>query len=86
MCSVNRTPLYLASMRGHFDVYRELLDAGAKVSLPSNRGHTPFQMALENSNWDTCQLLLDAGAECKMPTNDVAILCPLHVGEDNVWI
>ena len=62
------TPLYHASWKGHTDVVRLLLDAGAEPSTETEGkrtegGATPLLAAAQRCHNDVVQLLLDRGAE-----------------------
>ena len=63
--SFGMTPLHEAAWKGHADVAKVLLAAGADGSLKHGAGKTPFDLAksngkLQDNDPDTCWLLSDA--------------------------
>ena len=61
-----KTPLQVAAMKGHSEVVKLLLEAGAdKEAAPAeqNRGKRALHLAAENGHWQNVQLLLEAGAD-----------------------
>ena len=56
------TPLHSAAVRGHVDVVRLLLDAGAEVDAADDRGRTPLFRAAEYGRAAVVDLLVDCGA------------------------
>lgn len=64
---LNLTPLHRAAFRGHTDVARQLLDAGAVIDAASVdcsgiSGRTPLMQAAVHGHIDTVRLLLGRGA------------------------
>jgi ankyrin repeat protein len=57
------TPLTWASSRGHTEVVRLLLEAGADLNRTANDGQTALMRAADYGHVDVLQLLLDAGAD-----------------------
>ena len=57
-----RAPISIAAMRGHIEVVRALLDAGADANSLDRRGATPLHHAAGEGMADMVQLLLDRGA------------------------
>ena len=64
------TPLGVASERGHLEVMRALLDAGASVNNPTNEGVTPIHIACQFGPAAGVELLCRRGADVNTP-------CPL---------
>jgi ankyrin repeat protein len=56
-------PLHDASMRGHVNIVRVLLDAGAIVDAQNDFEVTPLQCAFQYERVDVSQLLIDWGAK-----------------------
>lgn len=56
------TPLHTASLDGHADIVKLLLDAGCAVDPVNVAKDTPLHDAIENGHVDVVRLLLDAGA------------------------
>ena len=56
------TPLHAAAVRGRVDVARLLVDCGAVVDAPDDRGRTPLMRAAEHGNVPVVDLLAGAGA------------------------
>ena len=57
------TPLHYAAFRGHRDVVRLLLDAGANPSKADAVGWTPLRSAAFRGHKDVVQLFLERGAD-----------------------
>jgi uncharacterized protein len=70
------TPVLFAIDRGHLDVVRVLLDAGAKVNGANPNGLTPLQFAMIRRNEALALLLLERGAD---PNDPGPGFPPLHV-------
>ena len=49
----NATPLHLAIARGHKQIARVLVDAGADVTLADHDGFSPVDLAVEHKQWST---------------------------------
>jgi ankyrin repeat protein len=56
------TPLHTASIDGHEDIVKLLLDSGCVVDPVNVARDTPLHDAIENGHVDVVKLLLDAGA------------------------
>ena len=57
------TALIAAVRKGHNQVVRILLDAGADIERADKWSHCPLQWAVINNHYETAKLLLDAGAD-----------------------
>src|SRR3990167_3922942 len=62
-----RTPLWLASERGHLEVVRELLRAGADPNIADKNNKTPLYWASCHGYLDVVKKLLLAGADPTIP-------------------
>ena len=56
------TPLHSASLAGHKDIVRHLLEAGCQVDPVNDAQDTPLHDAIDNGHIVVVKLLLDAGA------------------------
>lgn len=56
------TPLHIASLNGHAELARMLLEAGAKVDARGKKGSTPLHLAAMDGHFAVARLLLDRGA------------------------
>ena len=59
------TAIYYAAVEGHEGCVQALLDAGATVDAPTNRGWTPLIGASSRNHVACMQRLLDGGADCE---------------------
>ena len=57
------TPLLNAVRRGHYDITKRLINAGADVNFPGKFGVTALMVAVENGNMDLYRLLLNSHAD-----------------------
>jgi ankyrin repeat protein len=57
-----RTPLHQACAKGHVQVARALLTAGAEVDRPDHYNWTPLLMAARRGHTEIAMLLLEKGA------------------------
>ena len=59
-------PLHLAARKGHTDIVKALLAAGADFDLPDGRDYTPLMHAARKGNKGAVFLLLEAGTNVKL--------------------
>jgi len=57
------TPLHWAGIRGHWEVFEALLEAGAPVDVTGGDGGTPLHWACHHDRPDMVRLLLERGAD-----------------------
>ncbi|EKX35521.1 hypothetical protein GUITHDRAFT_155476 [Guillardia theta CCMP2712] len=57
------TALHIASMFGHADLARMLLEKGASVASTTPESNTPLHVAVINQNKDVIRVLVEAGAD-----------------------
>ena len=57
------TPLHWAAQKGHTDIVKALLQAGAEVDAKDEYGYTPLHWAAESGDLATVKALVTAGAE-----------------------
>ncbi|MCO5594662.1 hypothetical protein L7F22_048695 [Adiantum nelumboides] len=57
-----RTPLHLASVKGHEEIVRFLLQEGAEVDIEDNFGNTPLIEAVKGCHSQVIKMLREAGA------------------------
>lgn len=77
------TPLIAAAFRGHAEVVRALLDAGARVAIRNVQGRTALHLAADQDRSECVALLIEAGAS--LVAADYLQRTPLHVAarQDN---
>lgn len=63
------TPLTLATINGHGETMRILLDAGAKIDKKNGNGHTPLMLAIMYNRAPMVQILIDAKADTNKSNN-----------------
>lgn len=71
------TPLDWAAVRGHWIVFRLLLDAGAPVDNIAGDGGTPMHRVCHHDQPDMLQLLIDKGADVAVANQWGRV--PMHV-------
>jgi ankyrin repeat protein len=64
------TTLHRAAWRGHVDIVKMLLDAGAPVDPRNNNGATPLMNAAMCGNSNIIAVLRAAGADVRAVAND----------------
>lgn len=76
------TPLYLACLKGHTEVARELIEGGAKVDGDS----PPIFAAAGKGNLELVQLLLKHGANPSAFSTQHAGCCGLHIAAEKNYV
>jgi len=74
--NVQRSAIHYATMYGHVDCVKFLIEHKANLNCRDQRGQTPVSWACCNGKDDCLQLLLDAGADCTIV--DIFGQTPLH--------
>jgi hypothetical protein len=60
-------PIHEASIKGHAEIVKLLLDSGCSFDKPNYEGDTPLIDAVENGHLDVVMMLLEAGANPRKP-------------------
>lgn len=58
------TPLHLAARKGHLDIVKLLIGAGAFINVPNCEGHFPIHVAAAAGKTEVVDTLLAAGSRC----------------------
>ncbi len=75
-------PLFMASMRGHTEAVKLLIDAGACVDASNENGVTSLFVAVQNDHIEVVKILIDATADVNQGrTTDNA--SPLYIAVQN---
>lgn len=77
---IGASPLWYAASHGHIELARDLVAAGAEVTVATRDGLTPLHWAALRGFHDVCLLLLDNGADVNA-RSVVQANTPLH----EVW-
>lgn len=79
-------PLAVATLNGHTDCVRVLIEAGAEQSRRSMDGKTPLHVAARDGRTDIARLLISAGADCNVrdARGDTPLLLAAHHGKHEV--
>jgi hypothetical protein len=74
-----RTPIFLAILNGHDDVFEELREAGAKLDIRNINNHTTMQVAAQCGHIGIVRRLIELGHSVNEPTMHRYGACPpLH--------
>jgi len=76
------SPVQMAALKGHVDIVKLLIDAGAKIDGANRYGDTPLIDAVENSHVDVVNLLLKHGVDPWRANNRGDRPADLVKGED----
>jgi ankyrin repeat protein len=58
----------------NYDRVKFLIDAGAAVNSPNDRGQTPLAIACRQGNLEIVDLLVSAGAQMQAPRDPASVL------------
>src|SRR5438045_9014322 len=64
--AAGNTPLQCASLNGHVELVKLLLDAGCNIHCINTKMESPLLDAVENGHFEAVKLLLDAGVNRRM--------------------
>ena len=70
-----------ATLNNQYRICDLLLERGADVNLPNNKGYTPLYIAAQLDNYELCLLFLEKGAKTE-PGLYLIIGTPLHMASD----
>ncbi|KAL0944581.1 uncharacterized protein CTRU02_202468 [Colletotrichum truncatum] len=79
-CSSGETPLWIACMKGRYNVVRHLIECGADVDKADESGNTPALVASSQSYIRITNLLLDNGASAEIAARNGTNL--LHIAAE----
>lgn len=79
-------PLAVATINGHTDCVRVLIEAGAEYNRRSMDGKTPLHIAARDGRKEIARLLIDAGADCNVrdARGYTPLLLAAHYGKHEV--
>ncbi|MDB4732887.1 ankyrin repeat domain-containing protein [Planctomicrobium sp.] len=80
---ISNSPLTLAVRKGHTEIVRRLIDAGANVNESARYTLTPLCNAAERGHVKIMQLLLNAGAEIEAAPDFYTALCRACIGRQD---
>ncbi|TPP59183.1 Ankyrin-2 [Fasciola gigantica] len=80
------TALHIASLAGHIDIVKLLMEYGANVNAQSQNGFTPLYMAAQENHVEVVNHLLNNGANPALSTEDgfTPLAVALQQGHDRV--
>jgi ankyrin repeat protein len=70
MMDDERTPLFIACLKGHLDVARLLVEKGADINRADYTGATPLFIACLKGHLDVARLLVEKGADINRARDD----------------
>jgi ankyrin repeat protein len=77
------TALMIATIEGHVEVVRALLERGAQVSARNNKGWTALRFAVSMDETEILQMLLDAGADANIADHEGTTALMQAAGENS---
>ncbi|CAI8024804.1 Ankyrin repeat domain-containing protein 50 [Geodia barretti] len=77
------TALLVASCRGHVEVVRLLLEAGASVLIPDKNGTSPLYVASQEGHSEVVDVLVKAGADVNQAWTKESCSVPLETAAHN---
>jgi len=80
------TPLLHAARRGHTEIVRTLLEAGADPNRRDRDSNTALTLAAGDGHWEAVDLLLDRGADASVPDHcgETAFDYALRAGRSDI--
>ena len=73
----HRLTLHTCAEKGHLDVARDLIEAGADVNAKDNDGFTPLSICAEKGHLEVSRALIEKGADVNAKEDDG--VTPLYV-------
>jgi ankyrin repeat protein len=59
--NIGKSPVFVASEEGHYDIYECLFKSGADIKLCNNIGESPLCVASKEGHYDIVKCLLRSG-------------------------
>ena len=78
------SPLHIASIEGHVNITRMLVDCGADVSAQKENGRTALHLALEKGHVELARILVESGA--RLSAQDKHGWTALHMASNKGYV
>lgn len=73
--ATGKSPLYIASQNGHYEIVSMLIASGAAINKPRNNGATPLFSSCQENRYEVAKLLLENGADPNISRKDDGCTC-----------